>query len=58
VDFEPLGDTGPRLGIGIAYHLIAAQVSYSGGNAEDYWTLAGTLRWAATERAPGTASGV
>ena len=45
VDFEPLGDTGPRLGIGIAYHLIAAEVSYSGGNAEDYWTLAGTLRW-------------
>jgi hypothetical protein len=47
VDFQPAGDTGPRVGIGVAYHLIAAEVSYSGGNAEDYWTLAGTLRWGA-----------
>jgi hypothetical protein len=45
VDFQPAGETGPRVGIGVAYHLIAAEVSYSGGNAEDYWTLAGTFRW-------------
>jgi len=45
VDFQPAGDAGPRLGIGIAYHLIAAEVSYSGGNAEDYWTLGATYRW-------------
>lgn len=45
VDFQPAGESGPRVGIGIAYHLIAAEVSYSGGNAEDYWTLGGTFRW-------------
>ena len=45
VDFQPFGKTGPRVGIGVTYHLIAAEVSYSGGNAEDYWILGGTLRW-------------
>ena len=44
-EFQPAGDDGARIGIGLQYHLIGAEVSYSGGNAEDYWTLGATLRW-------------
>jgi hypothetical protein len=45
LEFRP-GDTSDMAyGVAIAYHMIAAEVGLSGGNLEDYWALAATLRW-------------
>jgi len=42
------GDVG--LGLALAYHMIAADVAYSSGNLEDYYSFAGTFRWGGVAR--------
>ena len=34
-----------RVGLGATYHMIAAEVGYTGGNMEDYFAIGATLRW-------------
>ena len=34
-----------RVGLGATYHMIAAEISATSGNMEDYFALGATLRW-------------
>jgi len=38
------------VGLAISYHAIATNVAYGGGNLEDYYALAGTIRWGGVAR--------
>ena len=40
-------DAGFAVELGLLYHVIAAEVAYSGGNLEDYYALSATFRWGA-----------
>jgi len=40
-------DAGFAVELGLLYHVIVAEASYTGGNLEDYYALSATFRWGA-----------